>query len=65
MKPKYIFWIACVALIVLALKMWLDGERYMTLVVVACSVASAANAMRPEANRSTSWRAIKKLFVDH
>lgn len=62
MKPKHLFWITCVAFAALALKLALDGERYVTLLVVACAVASAANALRPDANRRPSWADIKMLF---
>lgn len=65
MKPKHLFWIACVAFVSLAVRFGLAGERYMALLVVACAVASAANATRSGADKPASWGDVKKLFGIH
>lgn len=62
MKPKHLFWIACAAFIALAVKTGMQGERYITLLVIAGAIASAANAMRAEANKTASWKEVKKMF---
>lgn len=65
MKPKSIFWIACAAFIVLAVKFAVAGEQYLVMLVAACAIASAANALRPDANESANWTRLKKLFGIH
>lgn len=62
MKTKHLFWITCVVFLVLAVKFGLAGEPYMAMLVVACSIASAANAMRPGVGKPLSWVDMKKLF---
>lgn len=62
MKPKHVFWFAALAFTSIAVKLGLAGEQDMALLVVACAVASVANAMRPDANKVVSWADVKKLF---
>lgn len=51
MKPKHLLWLMSVAFAVIGLRLALDGEHYVSLLVFACGIAGFVNARRPEANR--------------
>ena len=62
MKFKHLFWLACVMFILMAIKLSFNGERYVVLLIIACAIASAANAMRIKSNQRITLADIRKFI---
>jgi hypothetical protein len=62
LKFKHLFWLTCVMFVLLAIKLSFNGERYVVLLIIACAIASAFNAMRLESNRHITWADIRVFF---